>query len=85
MLKHIDLIDMVVDQTSVNRIKEWDKYKFNIYFHGDDGFEFDKKTGNYDQLINHGIEAIYFKRDMNKSTTNIIKKILGYYQNDEKK
>lgn len=74
---------MVVDQTSVNRIEEWNKYKFNVYFHGEDGYEFDIKFGNYDQLIKHGIKVIYFPRDTSRSTTNIIKKILDYYQNDK--
>lgn len=83
MLDHIDLINMVVDQTSVNRIEEWNKYKFNVYFHGEDGYEFDIKFGNYDQLIKHGIKVIYFPRDTSRSTTNIIKKILDYYQNDK--
>ena len=50
ILEHLDCVDKVVTQISTNRMVEFDKYKFDIYFHGEDGLEFDKNTGNYDKL-----------------------------------
>lgn len=63
---------------------EFDKYKFDIYFHGEDGFEFDKNTGNYDNLLKQNIIVDYIPRKLDISTTNIINKIILNYSNEKK-
>lgn len=76
LLGAIKYIDKVVLQTTTNRIKEWEKYHFDVIFHGIDGKEWDIQHGYFDALQQLGVESVYFERTPNNiSTTQIIDKI----------
>lgn len=79
LLSGLKYVDQVVLQTTTNRIFEWDKYHFDVIFHGIDGKEWDMRHGYYDALKERGVESIYFERKINISTTEIIKKVLSGY------
>ena len=79
ILKGIKYVDEVVLQTTTDRISEWEKYHFNIFFHGIDGKNWDIEHGYYDALKKLGVELIYFDRATSMSTTLIINKILSRY------
>lgn len=77
LLNAIKYVDMVVPQATTNRIEEWEKYHFDVIFHGIDGKEWDIQHGYFDALQKLGVESIYFERTMNISTTQIINRIEG--------
>lgn len=79
LLSGIKYVDQVVIQSTTDRISEWERYHFNVIFHGIDGQEWDKKNGYFDSLNKLGVKSIYFERPINISTTQIINTILSRY------
>ncbi|MFR8623821.1 MAG: adenylyltransferase/cytidyltransferase family protein [Ruminococcus sp.] len=80
LLESIKYIDKVVIQTTTDRVLEWNKYYFNVIFHGIDGKEWDIEHGYFDALSRLGVESVYFQRSTNISTSQIINKILEEYR-----
>lgn len=85
LLTGIKYVDEVVLQTTTDRISEWNKYHFDVFFHGVDGKEWDIQHGYYDSLKKIGVKLIYFDRSTDISTTLIIKEILTRYKNEKEK
>lgn len=77
LLQAIKFVDKVVIQETTDRISEWNKYHFNVIFHGIDGKEWDMQHGYYDALKKLNVESLYFNRTTDVSTTKIIRTILG--------
>lgn len=80
LLESIKYIDKVVIQTTTDRVLEWNKYHFDVIFHGIDGKEWDIEHGYFDALSKLGVESLYFERSTNISTSQIINKILDVYR-----
>ena len=80
LLDGIKYVDQVVIQKTTDRIEEWNKYHFNVIFHGIDGKKWDIQHGYYDALKKIGVESIYFDRPAGISTTQIINEILYRYK-----
>ena len=80
LLSGIKYVDQVVVQTTTDRISEWNKYHFDVIFHGIDGKEWDIQNGYFDSLNKIGVKSIYFDRLLNISTTKIINNILSRYK-----
>ena len=79
LLAGIKYVDKVVIQTTTDRIAEWNKYHFDVIFHGIDGKEWDIQNGYFASLNKIGVKSIYFDRPSNISTTQIINNILFRY------
>lgn len=79
LLEAVKCIDKVVIQTTTDRISEWNKYHFDVIFHGVDGKEWDVKNGYFEALKKLGVESVYFERPTDLSTSKIIDKILKEY------
>lgn len=77
LLEAINYVDKVVIQTTTDRLAEWNKYHFNVIFHGIDGKEWDMQHGYFDALKKINVESLYFERTTDVSTTKIINTILG--------
>lgn len=67
----IRYVDEVVPQTSMNKIKAWEKLRFHKMFHGDDwkGSEMWNKIESEFRKIN--VEIVYFPYTKNVSTTSV--------------
>ena len=76
LLEAIKYIDKVVIQTTTDRMAEWNKYHFNVIFHGVDGKEWDVQHGYFDALKEINVKSLYFERTTDVSTTKIKNKIL---------
>ena len=50
LLSGIKYVDKVVIQATSNKIYEWNKYHFDVIFHGIDGKEWDIQNGYHDAL-----------------------------------
>ena len=72
ILEHLDCVDKVVTQISTNRMVEFDKYKFDIYFHGEDGFEFDKNTGKVTEKNENPVLKIAKRKEQIDSRVQLV-------------
>jgi glycerol-3-phosphate cytidylyltransferase len=82
IINNISCVDKVVVQSTTNRIEEWKKYNYDVFFHGEDGNQWDIDQGYYYALKELGVEPLYFARNNNISTTDIIVKIREQYENE---
>lgn len=69
LVRNLKFVDVAVAQTTVNKLIEWQKLKFDVVFVGDDWFG--TKTWNqYEKLLNKkGIPVIYFPYTHDVSST----------------
>lgn len=71
IVEAIKYVDKVVVQDSMDKMKAWEKYHFDILFHGDDW----KKTPMYDELEKQletvGAKIVFFPHTPGVSTTII--------------
>lgn len=72
IVQAIKYVDKVVPQKFLDRNKLWEKYNFNIMFHGDDVL-FDPIRLKFDQdlIKKHNVKIIYFKYTKTTSSTLI--------------
>lgn len=80
LLEAIKYTDKVVIQTTTDRISEWNNYHFDVIFHGMDGKEWDIEHGYFEKLEVLGVKSVYFERQTNISTSQIVDKILKEYK-----
>ncbi len=75
ILSAICYVDKVIPQYSVDKLIDWNKYKFDVVFHGDDwkGSEIDLE--NIKKLKSYSVDFVYFDRGNHLSTSQIIMKI----------
>ena len=82
IVKAIKFVDKVVVQKKMDKIEAWNKYKFNIIFHGDDW----KNSPMYNEiekkLKDRGVLFEYFEYTKNTSTTRIKNKIFESEKNN---
>jgi glycerol-3-phosphate cytidylyltransferase len=63
--------DTVVPQEDMDKLKAWEKLKFDIMFVGDDWFNTDKWREIESQLGQRGVRIVYFPYTKNVSSTAI--------------
>ena len=80
ILSSIKFVDYVFIKDSVDKIKDWEKYKFNVVFHGEkEAMYRNHEVINRNLLVPLGVEFVYFDRQLEISTTEIINKIKNSY------
>ena len=60
IVSHIDLIDKVVPQETMDKMEAWKKYKFDVMFVGDDWKGTDKWNEIEDDFKKVGVKVVYF-------------------------
>ncbi|MGN1081382.1 MAG: adenylyltransferase/cytidyltransferase family protein [Acutalibacteraceae bacterium] len=76
-------VDMVVPQTSMNKLDAWEKYRFNAVFHGDDwkGSELYNKTET--DLKSVGVDMVFLPHTDGTSSSLIKEKIQNMKKADK--
>lgn len=78
IVEAIKYVDEVVMQSTLGKIDAWEKYKYNILFHGDDW----KGTSLYNEvemkLKKKGVKIVYFPYTSNVSSTILKEKYMNY-------
>jgi len=64
-------VDMVVEQSSMDKLDAYHRYKFDILFVGDDWYKSDKWNSIEEELLSHGVRVIYFPYTKTTSSTLI--------------
>lgn len=76
ILRHIDLVDRVVSEDSLDRLAVWHKVGFHTFFKGDDWKGTDKGAEIERQFRTVGVEVVYFPYTVHTSST-ILRRALG--------
>ena len=79
IVEAIKYVDMVVPQTSMNKLDAWEKYKFDAIFHGDDWKGSSMYNDIEEQLKKVGCETVFLPHTDGTSSTiisNVISKIV---------
>ena len=76
ILAAIRYVDKVVEQTSIEKLADWEKYHFDVVFHGDDWKNSEIDLYNARVLKDKHMDFVYFDRGKFLSTTQIRKKII---------
>jgi len=76
IVEAIKYVDQVVPQEILNKYIAWEKYKFDVIFHGDDFKGTDMYNEVEIQLKKVGVDVIYFPYTKDVSSTIIKGKIL---------
>lgn len=75
IVEAIRYVDMVVPQTSMNKLLAWEELHFDVLFHGDDW----KNTAMYDEYEKQfsaiGVSLVFLPHTQGISSTEITKKI----------
>ncbi len=75
IVEAIKYVDLVVPQTSLDKLEAYKKYKFNALFHGDDW----KGTGMYNEiekkLAEVGVQVIFIKHTKGISSSMLREKV----------
>jgi glycerol-3-phosphate cytidylyltransferase len=78
IVEAIKYVDMVIPQIDSNKMKVWEKYKFNVLFTGSDWKGTDLCNGYEKQFGAIGVDVIYIPYTRNTSSsllTEVLKKI----------
>lgn len=75
IVESIKYVDMVVPQTSMNKLDAWEKLRFNAVFHGDDWKGSDMYKKYEEEFAAHGVALVYFPYTKGTSSTEIINKV----------
>jgi len=75
IVESIKYVDEAVPQVSMDKFDAWEKYKYNVIFHGDDW----KNSTLYNEIENKlkavGVEFVYFPYTKKVSSTMLKEKI----------
>ena len=71
IVRNIKFVDAVVPQNDMDKIKMWERLKFDIMFVGDDWFDTPKWKGLEEQFKAVGVKIIYFPYTKGVSSTLI--------------
>jgi len=75
IVKAIRYVDEAVPQINQNKLLQWQEYKFDAIFVGDDLKGTPKWLKYEEQLRPHGVEFVYFPYTDTTSSTLILKKL----------
>ncbi|WP_457093130.1 adenylyltransferase/cytidyltransferase family protein [Microvirga sp. P5_D2] len=71
ILQHIEFVDTVVAQDSMDKLAAWKRLKFNVMFVGDDWHGSEKWNNIESQMEEVGVSLIYFPYTKSTSSTKI--------------
>ena len=69
IVEAIKYVDQVVPQTSLEKMDAWQKYKFNVMFHGSDWEKSTLYKDIVDKLANVGVKTVFFPYTNNISSS----------------
>lgn len=75
IVESIKYVDKVVSQETMDKIKAWEKYKFNVIFVGSDWQGTDKWNKIEEEFKKVDVEIVYFKYTAGISSTILRRKI----------
>lgn len=81
IVRNIKYVDAVVPQNDMDKIKMWERLKFDVMFVGDDWFDTPKWKELDSQFKSRGVKIIYFPYTKGVSST-IINSTLDGLRND---
>ena len=71
IVRSIKYVDAVVPQSDFDKLKMWEKLKFDVMFVGDDWFQ-SEKWSEFDKVFSeHGVKIVYFPYSKGTSSTLI--------------
>lgn len=79
IVEAIKYVDKVVPQVTMDKYSAWEKYQFNVIFHGDDWKNSSMYNELEEKLKKHNVDFVYFPHTNGISSTILKEKI------DEKK
>ena len=79
IVKTIRYVDEVVEETDLDKISAYKKYKFNVMFAGDDHLLEPIYIQATKDLKSFGVDTIYIPRSKNISSTQIRKRIIDLF------
>ena len=71
IVKAIRYVDLVVPQTSMNKMEAWEKYHFNKVFVGDDWKGTETWTHWEEEFAKVGVDVVYFPYTKQTSSTQL--------------
>lgn len=83
IVKSIRYVDEVVEETDLDKISAYRKYKFNVMFAGDDHLLEPIYIQATKDLKSLGVDTIYIPRNRSISSTQIRKKIVDLFCKQE--
>ena len=77
IVESIKYVDKVVPQETMNKMKAFEKYKFNAMFVGDDWKGTEKWNNLEKEFSNVGVDIVYFPYTQGTSSTILREKLLN--------
>ena len=71
IVRSIKYVDMAVPQENMDKLKAWDKYKFDVIFVGSDWQKTEKWNEIEKQMKDRGVDVVYFPYTKGTSSTLI--------------
>jgi glycerol-3-phosphate cytidylyltransferase len=69
IVSHISYVDEAVAETELDKMKTWDKLRFDVYFKGDDWKGTEKGTRLEREFAEVGVQVVYFPYTVSTSST----------------
>ena len=85
IVEAIKYVDKVVPQYNMDKYSAWEKYKFDVIFHGNDWKNSTLYNEMENKLKNVGVEFVYFNYTQGTSSSVLKDKLLNYGKNEENK
>lgn len=73
IVRNIKCVDAVVPQEDMNKMKQWEKLKFDVIFVGDDWYNTDKWKEFEAEFKEVGVQIVYFPYTKGISSTKLNK------------
>jgi len=81
ILRALRCVDKVVVQESIDKIKAWETYRFDVHFHGDDWKDSQVYSDLVVKLEQRGVASVFFPYTEGTSTTSLKQKIYSVMGN----
>lgn len=78
IVSSLKYVDKVVPQEDLDKVKAWEKYKYNVLFSGDDWKTSPRWLGYVEELKKHNVEVVFFPYTKTTSSTlltNVLKEL----------
>jgi glycerol-3-phosphate cytidylyltransferase len=69
IVSHISYVDEAVAETELDKMKTWDKVRFDVYFKGDDWKGTEKGKRLEREFAEVGVQVVYFPYTVSTSST----------------
>lgn len=71
IIESLKYVDKVVSQTNMDKMKAWEKYKFNVMFVGSDWKDTEKWNAYEKEFGRIGVDIVYFPYTVGISSTQL--------------